>query len=192
MSVKIYVPGDMAAISVGADAVSRAIAREISLRDLDVTVIRNGSRGMFWLEPLVEVEPPRDGSHTKQFLRRGAGAIRRWFPGRQSASFASARPRRSPGSKRQERLTFARCGITDPLSLADYIAHDGYRGLSERSRSHPRGDRRRGDEIRAARTRRRGLSHRHQMADGRSMPPPTRNTSSATPMRATAAPTPIA
>jgi formate dehydrogenase iron-sulfur subunit len=34
-----------------------------------------------------------------------------------------------PYLKQQERLTFARCGIVDPLSLTDYIAHGGYRGL---------------------------------------------------------------
>ena len=55
MSLKIYVPGDAAALSVGADAVARAIKDQIASRRLDATVIRNGSRGMFWLEPLVEV-----------------------------------------------------------------------------------------------------------------------------------------
>ena len=34
-----------------------------------------------------------------------------------------------PYLKQQERLTFARCGIVDPLSLPDYLAHGGYRGL---------------------------------------------------------------
>ena len=38
-----------------------------------------------------------------------------------------------PYLKQQERLTFARCGVTDPLSLADYVAHGGFRGL-ERAR----------------------------------------------------------
>ena len=54
--MKVFVPCDMAALSVGADAVARAIAEQVAARRLDVTVVRNGSRGMFWLEPLVEVE----------------------------------------------------------------------------------------------------------------------------------------
>jgi formate dehydrogenase iron-sulfur subunit len=131
MSVKIYVPGDMAAISVGADAVARAISREISVRGLDVTVIRNGSRGMFWLEPLVEVETPRGRI---AYANISSDAV----PGLFDADFLSGSFHPSclgitgeiDWLKRQERLTFARCGITDPLSLADYIAHDGYRGLT--------------------------------------------------------------
>ncbi len=56
MSVKVYVPRDSAALSVGAEGVACAIAREASSRGIDITLVRNGSRGMFWLEPLVEVE----------------------------------------------------------------------------------------------------------------------------------------
>ena len=59
MSVKVYVPCDAAAVSVGADAVARSIAEEIAARRLNATLVRNGSRGMFWLEPLVEVETPQ-------------------------------------------------------------------------------------------------------------------------------------
>ena len=56
MTVKIYVPRDAAALSLGAEKVATAIAQEIVARGLDATIVRNGSRGMFWLEPLVEVE----------------------------------------------------------------------------------------------------------------------------------------
>ena len=56
MTVKIYVPRDAAALSLGAEKVAKAITQEIAARGLDATVVRNGSRGMFWLEPLVEVE----------------------------------------------------------------------------------------------------------------------------------------
>ena len=58
MSVRVYVPRDSAALSVGAEGLARAIASEASSRGLDITLVRNGSRGMFWLEPLVEVETP--------------------------------------------------------------------------------------------------------------------------------------
>ena len=56
MSTRIYVPGDAAALSVGAERVARAVERLIDERRADVTLVRNGSRGLFWLEPLVEVE----------------------------------------------------------------------------------------------------------------------------------------
>ena len=56
--MRIYVPRDAAALAVGADEVAVAIAREAAKREIEVTIIRNGSRGMFWLEPLVEIETP--------------------------------------------------------------------------------------------------------------------------------------
>src|SRR5579884_4516942 len=57
-AMKIYVPGDAAAIAMGADGVARAIENQLASRRMDAQVVRNGSRGMFWLEPLVEVETP--------------------------------------------------------------------------------------------------------------------------------------
>jgi len=130
--IKIYVPGDSAAISVGADAVARAIAREISLRGLDATIIRNGSRGMYWLEPLVEVETPKGRIAYGPMSADNVPAL---F----AAGFLEGNPHPSclgvtdeiDWLKRQERLTFARCGITDPLSIADYVSHGGYRGLAK-------------------------------------------------------------
>ncbi len=131
MSTRVFVPCDMAAVSVGADAVARAISREISLRGLDVVVVRNGSRGMFWLEPLVEVETP---AGRVAYGPVSADAV----PGLFDAGFLDGKPHSAclglteeiDWLKRQERLTFARCGITDPLSVADYIAYGGYRGLT--------------------------------------------------------------
>jgi formate dehydrogenase iron-sulfur subunit len=128
--MKVYVPCDMAALSVGANAVARIISEQISLRRLDATVVRNGSRGMFWLEPLVEVDTPRG--------RIAYGPVTpEAVSGLFDADFLEGKPHalclgpteEIPYLKNQERLTFARCGITDPLSLSDYIAHDGYRGL---------------------------------------------------------------
>src|SRR5271167_2231203 len=130
MSVKIYVPGDAAALSVGAQAVAKAMADQIASRRLDASVVRNGSRGMFWLEPLVEVETPRG--------RIAYGPVTaNEVPGLFDAGFLDGKPHRLhlgvtdeiPYLKKQERLTFARCGITDPLSLSDYVSHGGYRGL---------------------------------------------------------------
>ena len=56
MSVRVFVPADSSALSVGADRVAEAIRDEARRRGLEVELVRTGSRGLFWLEPLVEVE----------------------------------------------------------------------------------------------------------------------------------------
>ncbi|MBX3627829.1 MAG: formate dehydrogenase [Rhizobacter sp.] len=130
MSVTVYVPRDSAALAVGADRVARRIADEAARRGLDVQLIRNGSRGLFWLEPLVEVRTERGriayGPVTPDdvpslfdagFLSGGAHALH--LGPTEEIEYL----------KKQERLTFARMGVTDPLSLDDYRAHDGFRGL---------------------------------------------------------------
>jgi formate dehydrogenase iron-sulfur subunit len=130
MSVRVYVPRDSAALSVGAEGVARAIASEASSRGLDITLVRNGSRGMFWLEPLVEVETPNGriayGPVTREAV---AGLFDAGFLEGKAHSLCLGPTEEIPYLKQQERLTFARCGIVDPLSLTDYIAHGGYRGL---------------------------------------------------------------
>src|SRR5277367_180228 len=131
MSVRVYVPRDSAALSVGAEGVARAIASEAAQRKLDITLVRNGSRGMFWLEPLVEVETAQGRIAYGPVSRESVASL---F----DAGFLEGTPHAlclGPTEeiaylKQQERLTFARCGIVDPLSLDDYLAHDGYRGLT--------------------------------------------------------------
>jgi formate dehydrogenase iron-sulfur subunit len=128
--VRIFVPCDAAALGVGADETAHAIAAEAKRRGLQIQLVRNGSRGMLWLEPLVEVEV--DGAR----LAYGpvqATDVAALF----DAGFIDGKPHKLargataeiPYLKKQERLTFARVGLTDPRSLADYISHGGYRGL---------------------------------------------------------------
>jgi formate dehydrogenase iron-sulfur subunit len=126
----VWVPRDTSAFSVGAEQVARAIEREAARRNAAVQIRRNGSRGLFWLEPLVEVEAaggrigygpvaPQDvaGLFDAGFLAGGAHAR------------SLGRVDDIPYLKRQERLCFARMGMIDPLSLADYEAHGGLAGL---------------------------------------------------------------
>ena len=130
MSTKLFVPRDSSALSVGAEAVANAIALEAARRGEAVTIVRNGSRGMMWLEPLVEVETgdgrvgygpvaPADvpGLFYAGFLRGGVHAK------------AIGKVEQHPYLAQQDRLCFARMGITDPLSLDDYRAHGGLKGL---------------------------------------------------------------
>jgi formate dehydrogenase iron-sulfur subunit len=126
----VYVPCDSAAVSVGAGEVAEAIARTAGQRAPSLRIVRNGSRGLFWLEPLVEVATP---AGRIAYGPVAAGDV----PGLFEAGFleGGAHPLRLgptediPYLARQERLTFARVGITDPLSLADYEQHGGWRGL---------------------------------------------------------------
>jgi formate dehydrogenase iron-sulfur subunit len=130
MSVRVFIPCDMAAVSVGADAVARAFADQVAKRHLDVTVVRNGSRGMFWLEPLVEVETAQGRiAYGPVSADSVAGLLDAGLLEGKPHALCLGLTDEIAYLKQQERLTFARCGITDPLSLSDYIAHDGYKGL---------------------------------------------------------------
>jgi formate dehydrogenase iron-sulfur subunit len=51
--VKIYIPLDMAAVAMGADKLAAAVASEAAARGENIEIVRNGSRGMLWLEPLI-------------------------------------------------------------------------------------------------------------------------------------------
>jgi formate dehydrogenase iron-sulfur subunit len=129
-AVTVYVPRDAAALSIGAGEVAAAIAKESSARGIELKLIRNGSRGACWLEPLVEVVTANGrvaygpvtaaavpSLFAADFLNGGAHPL---FLGPTAAIawFAS-----------QQRLTFARVGIVDPASVADYVANGGYQGL---------------------------------------------------------------
>ena len=130
MSVRVFVPADSSALSVGADRVADAISDEARRRGLHIELVRTGSRGLFWLEPLVEVETAAG--------RVGYGPV---APGETASLFEAdfldggAHPKALgrvddiPYLARQQRLIFARCGLTDPLSLDDYRRHGGLRGL---------------------------------------------------------------
>ena len=130
MTVTVYVPGDSGALAVGADAVADAVTRMARQCGHDVRLVRNGSRGLYWLEPLVEVDV--DGTRIAYgpvaasdvatlfdagFLTGGAHPLRQ------------GRVDEIPFLERQSRLTFARCGITDPLSIEDYARLGGLDGL---------------------------------------------------------------
>jgi len=130
MTTRIFIPCDASALSVGADEVAAAVRGELAARKLDATIVRNGSRGLFWLEPLVEVETP---AGRVAYGPVAASEVASLF----DANFLAGaeHPRRlgdiakHPYLASQQRLTFARCGITDPLSIAEYEAHGGLKGL---------------------------------------------------------------
>jgi len=120
---RVFVPRDAAALALGADAVAASLAGHAA-------VTRTGSRGLLWLEPMIEVETPQG--------RIAYGPVSaRDVPELLSAGLLDGAPHRlrlgkpedHPFLSRQTRFTFARCGITDPLSLEDYQGHNGLKGL---------------------------------------------------------------
>jgi formate dehydrogenase iron-sulfur subunit len=124
--MRIFVPADAAAVAVGADDVAAALARELGD---GATIVRTGSRGMLWLEPLVEVE--RDGA------RFGFGPVALSDVPALVAALAGGADHPSalglvdelPFLKSQTRLSFARCGVIDPFSVEEYERHGGIAGL---------------------------------------------------------------
>ena len=129
-AITVYVPRDSAALAVGADEVAAAIEREATARGLSVRLVRNGSRGMLWLETLVEVQTPQGRMGYGPMAPEDVPALfdAGWLQGGAHA-LALGVVDELPWLKRQQRLTFARVGLTDPLSLADYEAHGGLLGL---------------------------------------------------------------
>lgn len=135
MTVKIYIPRETTALSMGADDVAKAFEAE----GLDIKIIRNGSWGMSWLEPLVEVETdkgriaygPVEASDVQDLIKADIlnGGDHKLCHGiTQDIDYL----------KNQERLTFKRCGLIDPLSLDDYIAQGGYAGLKAAKKLSPK------------------------------------------------------
>ncbi|MEB8387416.1 NADH-quinone oxidoreductase subunit NuoF [Rhodobacteraceae bacterium KMM 6894] len=121
--MKIYIPMDSAAKALGADEVADRIRAEASARGIDVTLVRTGTRGMIWLEPLVEIDR---GAGREAFGPLTADDV----PALLDGTFEGHGPVEDiPFFARQTRLTFARCGVIDPLNLGDYEAHGGLAGL---------------------------------------------------------------
>lgn len=130
--IKIYLPRDSAALALGADELAAVIALQARQRGISIELVRNSSRGLFWLEPLVEVATPLgrvaygpvqpedvESLFEARFQTGGAHPLHLGLT------------EEIPYLKKQERLTFARMGITDPVSLDDYQAHEGYAGLRQ-------------------------------------------------------------
>ena len=127
---KIYIPLDMAAVAMGADRLAAAVAKEAAARGQQVEIVRNGSRGMLWLEPLIEVETPAGRvGYGPAKVKDVASLFDAGFLTGGAHPLNIGVVDQHPWMTRQNRVTFVRCGITDPLSVADYEAHDGFKGL---------------------------------------------------------------
>jgi formate dehydrogenase iron-sulfur subunit len=130
MSVRVYIPADAAALAVGAEAVATALRAGAQSRGWPVQIIRTGSRGLFWLEPLVEVETAEGRiGYGPVAPEDVAGLLDAGMLDGAPHALRVGRPEALPFLARQTRLTFARCGIIDPRGLSDWRARGGGRGL---------------------------------------------------------------
>src|SRR5712691_7970086 len=129
MTLRIFVSRDAGAVAVGADEVALVLGLAARKRGTEIEIVRTGSRGLYWLEPMIEVATPQGRIAFGPVTEFDASSV---FDAMISGG---AHPLRLgvvddiPWLKRQTRLTFARCGVVDPLSIADYWAHGGFRAL---------------------------------------------------------------
>ena len=133
MMAKVYIPRDTTAQALGAEQLVSQLEKLCQARGEQLTIVRNGSRGLCWLEPLIEIETdagrigygPVDSADLQGLL--DAGMLR----GELNHPLCQGLTEEIPYLKRQQRLTFARAGVIDPLSIEDYRAHGGFRGLEQ-------------------------------------------------------------
>lgn len=133
MSVTIYVPRDTTTQALGGEKVVDALLFEAQQRGVDINIVRNGSRGAFFLEPMVEVATDNGRIAYGPVDKRDVAALfdADFLSGSDSHALHLGKPEEIPFLKNQQRLTFARAGITDPVSLDDYQQHDGFKGLAK-------------------------------------------------------------
>jgi len=141
MTTTMYVPCDTTALSLGADRVAQELQLAAAAQNLDINLVRNGSRGLFWLEPLIEVQTtygrvaygPVEPDQVEELVAAGL------FEGHPDHPLYLGDIAQHPYLQRQQRLTFARIGITDPVCIEDYIAHGGFTGLKKAAALPPQG-----------------------------------------------------
>ena len=130
-AIKLFVPRDTSACALGADEVARLLVKHFEESNESVDVIRNGSRGLYWLEPLIEIESesgrvaygPIKPSDVEEFIAQSCWMINTSHPKYLGLT------EEIPYLKKQNRITFARVGLIDPLSVSDFKNYAGFAGL---------------------------------------------------------------
>jgi formate dehydrogenase iron-sulfur subunit len=129
MSLRIFIPRDAGAIAVGAEETVTALEQAAAKRNAAIEIVRTGSRGLYWLEPMVEVATPKGRVAFGPVKEDDAASVLDAILSDGPHALRQGLTEEIPWLKRQTRLTFARCGIIDPRSVEDYRMHDGYKGL---------------------------------------------------------------
>ena len=138
MKLRVYVPRDTTALALGAGQVAQALLDESARRGQTIDLVRNGSRGMFWLEPLVEVE---HGGERIAFGPVTAADVPSLLASLATGPADHALYRGPTGDipylQSQQRLSFVRAGAGDPLSLDLYRSLEGFTGLERALQLQP-------------------------------------------------------
>jgi formate dehydrogenase iron-sulfur subunit len=129
MTLCIFIPRDAGALAVGADEVAETLLNVAASRGLAIDVVRTGSRGLFWLEPMIEVATPQGRIAFGPVTEDDVASVLDAMVSDSTHPLRLGLTEEIPWLKRQTRLSFVRCGVVDPRSLTDYCAHDGYKGL---------------------------------------------------------------
>ncbi|MGY2284037.1 formate dehydrogenase [Pseudomonas gingeri] len=131
MMPSLYLPADSLARAVGADEVAAALAAQARERHLPLELHRTSSRGLYWLEPLLEIDSPQGRIGFGPLTAADVPSLLDALQGDPATHPLALGPvEELPYLKSQQRLLFARAGITRPLSLEDYRAHGGFEGLA--------------------------------------------------------------
>ena len=135
----LYIPRDTTALSLGSDRVAESIQKIARESELPINIVRNGSRGLYWLEPMIEIDTERGrvayGPVTADAVENFVAA-ECWLENKEHPLYLGL-TEDIPYLKNQQRLTFSRVGIIDPVSVADYCAHDGFAGLRQALKDSP-------------------------------------------------------
>jgi formate dehydrogenase iron-sulfur subunit len=129
MTMRIFVSRDAGAVAVGADDVVLSLEQAAAKRGMAIEIVRTGSRGLYWLEPMIEVATPQGRVAFGPVSESDAAAVFDAMVADGPHALRLGATEEIPWLKRQSRLTFARCGVVEPRSVEDYRAHHGYKGL---------------------------------------------------------------
>jgi formate dehydrogenase iron-sulfur subunit len=130
MTARIFVSRDAGAVAVGADDVARALTQAAAKKGVPIEIVRTGSRGLYWLEPMIEVATPNGRVAFGPVIEADAASVLDAMLADGPHRLRLGVAEEIPWLKRQTRLTFVRCGVVDPRSVEDYKAHGGYKGLA--------------------------------------------------------------
>ncbi|OUS38401.1 formate dehydrogenase ['Osedax' symbiont bacterium Rs2_46_30_T18] len=139
MTTTIYLPRDTTTLSLDGEQVATNLAIAAARTGTDIKLVRNGSRGMFWLEPLLEVQTdhgriafgPVQPEDIDSLFDADFANANFDTPSAQQHPLYLGLTEEIPYLKKQQRLSFARAGVIDPIDIDDYIKHDGFKGLAK-------------------------------------------------------------
>jgi formate dehydrogenase iron-sulfur subunit len=129
MNLRIFIPRDAGAVAVGADETAQAFEQAAAQRGVAIDIVRTGSRGLYWLEPMIEVATAQGRVAFGPLTPTDAASVLEAIVTSGPHALRLGVTEEIPWLKRQTRLTFARCGVIDPRAIEDYLAHEGYKGL---------------------------------------------------------------